>query len=39
LLPPRRIDRRIQEVIDRIKRHPAAPAHAEDCAHDVIPSP
>lgn len=34
-LPPRRIDRRIQEVIDRIKRHPSAPAHAEDCAHGV----
>ncbi len=34
-LAPRRIDRRIQKVIDRIKRHPSAPADAEDCAHNV----
>lgn len=31
-LAPRPIDRRIQAVIDTIKRHPSAPASAEDCA-------
>ncbi len=35
LLAPRRLDRRIQEVIDSIKRDPSAPAHAEECAHGV----
>ncbi len=34
-LTPRRIDSRIQEVIDSIKRNPEAPAHAEDCAKYV----
>ncbi len=34
-LARRQIDRRIQEVIDGIKRDPSAPAHAEDCARDV----
>jgi AraC-like DNA-binding protein len=34
-LRPLRLDRRIQEVIDRIKRDPSAAAHAEDCAHAV----
>jgi AraC-like DNA-binding protein len=34
-LASRRIDRRIQEVIDAIKRDPSAPALAEDCADGV----
>jgi len=34
-LAPRRIDPRIREVVETIKRNPAAPALAEDCAQDV----
>jgi AraC-like DNA-binding protein len=34
-LPPRRIDRRIRLVIERIKSDPSAPAHAEDCARAI----
>ncbi|MFO1329592.1 MAG: AraC family transcriptional regulator [Rubrivivax sp.] len=34
-LPARRLDARIQSVVDAIKRDPAAPMAAEDCAQSV----
>ena len=34
-IAPRRIDRRIQAVMDTIKSHPSAPASAEECAESA----
>jgi len=34
-LPARQIDRRIQQVVDTIKRDPSAPQAAQDCARSV----